>query len=66
MPQAKNSFKLETDVINFGSHRGKTIGHVMKNDISWITWALKSVKGFKLYQKLHQTYLDELKKKTNG
>lgn len=58
------SFKSEEQIINFGLHKNKTIGQVMKENPEYIDWCIKEFKGFKLWKKLEIRF-QEIKKEIN-
>ena len=60
------SFKSESDVINFGINKGRTIGDVMRSEPDYIDWCIKNFKGFKLWKKLALKFEEIKKEKSDG
>ena len=52
--------------LTFGKYKGKTLNNILSYDASYILWANKNVKWFKLSEKLYQTikYFYRLQKRS--
>lgn len=59
------SFKSEEDILNFGYHKGKPIGEIMRSEPGYIDWCVKKFKGFKLWKKLALRF-EEIKNESNN
>lgn len=47
-------FKKKSNIVDFGKHKGKSIGEVIEKYPSWVDWAIQNVTNFTMSKKLQK------------